>query len=118
MTRHFRKLAGYLRNDGLREKVRNQPSWFDGEGVIEAARRFTLKIIRPREGERYVSCVPLVPLRTAVGAFSDPQTTEDGGWDWVEVQTHRKLGPGMFVAQVVGHSMEPAIPDGSYCLFS
>lgn len=24
----------------------------------------------------------------------------------------------MFVAQVVGKSMEPAIPDGSYCLFS
>jgi phage repressor protein C with HTH and peptisase S24 domain len=23
----------------------------------------------------------------------------------------------MFVAQVVGHSMEPRIPDGSYCLF-
>ncbi|MBI4192836.1 MAG: S24 family peptidase [Betaproteobacteria bacterium] len=25
--------------------------------------------------------------------------------------------PGMFVAQVVGKSMEPTIPDGSYCLF-
>jgi SOS-response transcriptional repressor LexA len=24
----------------------------------------------------------------------------------------------MFIAQVVGKSMEPAIPDGSYCLFS
>ena len=24
----------------------------------------------------------------------------------------------MFVAQVVGKSMEPAIPDGSYCLFA
>ena len=24
----------------------------------------------------------------------------------------------MFVAQVVGKSMEPAIPDGAYCLFS
>ena len=24
----------------------------------------------------------------------------------------------MFVAQVVGKSMEPAIPDGSYCLFT
>ena len=24
----------------------------------------------------------------------------------------------MFVAQVVGRSMEPAIPDGSYCLFA
>ncbi|HAY29246.1 MAG TPA: AAA family ATPase, partial [Candidatus Accumulibacter sp.] len=28
-----------------------------------------------------------------------------------------RLRPGMFVAQVVGKSMEPAIPDGAYCLF-
>ena len=118
MTRHFRKLAGYLRNDALREKVRTETSWFDGEGLIDAARRFTLKFIQPRESERYVSCVPFVPLKAAAGAFSDPQTVEDGGWDWVEIQAHRKLRPGMFVAQVVGHSMEPAIPDGSYCLFS
>ena len=27
------------------------------------------------------------------------------------------MRPGMFVAQVVGRAMEPAIPDGSYCLF-
>lgn len=29
----------------------------------------------------------------------------------------RTLSPGMFVAQVVGRSMEPLIPDGSWCLF-
>ncbi|MBX7021335.1 S24 family peptidase, partial [Providencia rettgeri] len=28
-----------------------------------------------------------------------------------------KLEPGMFLAQVVGRSMEPLVPDGSYCLF-
>lgn len=30
----------------------------------------------------------------------------------------RTLREGMFVARVVGHSMEPIIPDGSYCLFA
>lgn len=34
------------------------------------------------------------------------------------VETKRRLRPGMFVAQVVGKSMEPAIPDGAYCLFA
>ena len=29
-----------------------------------------------------------------------------------------RLRRGMFVAQVVGKSMEPAIPDGAYCLFA
>lgn len=32
--------------------------------------------------------------------------------------TGHTLRRGMFVAQVVGNSMEPEIPDGSYCLFS
>jgi phage repressor protein C with HTH and peptisase S24 domain len=62
--------------------------------------------------------VPLVPLKAAAGAFGDPQHIEDGGWDWVTVDTRRRLRPGMFVAQVVGKSMEPAIPDSSYCLFA
>lgn len=34
------------------------------------------------------------------------------------MSSSRKLRPGMFIAQVVGKSMEPTIPDGSYCLFS
>jgi len=61
--------------------------------------------------------VPLVPLKAAAGAFSDPQRVEDDGWEWVAIDTRHRLRPGMFVAQVVGKSMEPAIPDGAYCLF-
>jgi phage repressor protein C with HTH and peptisase S24 domain len=80
--------------------------------------RFVLQIVNPRPEERYVSCVPLVPLQAAAGAFGDPQTIPDGDWSWVKIETHRGLRPGMFVARVVGKSMEPAIPDGSYCLFS
>lgn len=117
MTRHFRKLAGYLRQDALREKIRTESDWFDGDSLAEAVRRFALKIVQPRENERYVNCLPLIPLRAAAGAFGAPQSVTDTGWDWVEV--HRpKLHRGMFVAQVVGHSMEPMIPDGSYCIFS
>ena len=43
---------------------------------------------------------------------------KDDDWDWVEIDSRHRLRPGMFVAQVVGKSMEPAIPDGSYCLFA
>jgi type I restriction enzyme R subunit len=77
-----------------------------------------LRIVHPHPRERYVTALPLVPLRAAAGAFGDPQNVGDDGWDWVAVDTHRRLRPGMFVAQVVGRSMEPAIPDGAYCLFT
>lgn len=76
------------------------------------------RIVQPRNEEKYVTCVPLVPLQAAAGAFSDPQHVEDSGWDWVAVGTKHRLRPGMFVAQVIGRSMEPAIPDGAYCLFA
>ena len=81
-------------------------------------RQFQPRIVKPRPEDRYVTCLPLVPLKAAAGAFSDPQIVGDDAWEWVEVETRRRLRPGMFVAQVVGRSMEPAIPDGSYCLFS
>lgn len=77
-----------------------------------------LHIVRPNPEDRYVTCIPLVPLKAAAGAFSDPQHIEDDNWEWVEIQTPRRLRRGMFVAQVVGKSMEPDIPDGSYCLFA
>jgi len=76
-----------------------------------------LRIVDGRSDERYKTCVPLVPLKAAAGAFSDPQHVEDDGFEWVELNSRHRLGPGMFVAQVTGKSMEPAIPDGSWCLF-
>ena len=77
-----------------------------------------LRIVSGRPDERYVTCVPLVPLEVAAGAFGDPQTVEaEGEWEWVEVDTARRLRPGMFVAQVTGRSMEPSVPDGAYALF-
>ena len=79
---------------------------------------FRPRVVEPRREERYVTCVPLVPLKAAAGAFGDPQHIEDDGWEWIAVDTKHRLRPGMFVAQVVGKSMEPAIPDGSYCLFA
>lgn len=77
-----------------------------------------LRIVQPRPEERYVTCVPLVPLKAAAGAFSDPQHIEDHKWEWVAIESKHRLRPGMFVAQVVGKSMEPSIPDGAYCLFA
>ena len=78
---------------------------------------FRTRIVEPKAAERYVTCIPLVPLRAAAGAFSDPQHFEDDGFKWVTVESRHRLRKGMFVAQVVGKSMEPAVPDGAYCLF-
>jgi SOS-response transcriptional repressor LexA len=76
-----------------------------------------LRLVEGRPEERYVTCLPLVPLKAAAGAFGAPQHIEDDGFEWVAIESRQRLRPGMFVAQVIGKSMEPTIPDGSYCLF-
>ena len=77
-----------------------------------------LRIVEGRPEERYVTCVPLVPLAIAAGAFGEPRSVEaEEDWKWVEVGGGRRLRPGMFVARIAGRSMEPAIPDGAHGLF-
>jgi hypothetical protein len=77
-----------------------------------------LRKVDASPAERYVKCLPLVPHKAAAGAFGNPQHVEDDGFEWVSVDTRHRLRRGMFIAQVVGKSMEPTIPNGSYCLFA
>ena len=77
-----------------------------------------LRIVAAQPDERYVTCVPLVPLAIAAGESGDPQNVAaEENWEWVEVDSTHRLRPGMFVAQIVGHSMEPTVPHEAYGLF-
>lgn len=78
---------------------------------------FRPRIIEPKHEERYSTCIPLIPLKAAAGAFSDPQNVRDEDFEWVAVPNTIRARQGMFVAQVVGKSMEPIIPDGAWCVF-
>ena len=120
MVRHFRRLASYLGMPELRSLMRADRSWFRGTaGAEPQPARPRLRLVAAPPAEPYVACVPLVPLQAAAGAFGDPQSVPgESDWEWVEIDTARPLRPGMFVAQVVGKSMEPRIPDGAYCLFA
>lgn len=59
--------------------------------------------------------MPAFDLAVVAGGFSESQAPTPEGW--ARVRTQRRLAPGMFVARVVGHSMETAIPAGSWGLF-
>jgi len=71
--------------------------------------------LEPTESDKFKTCVPLLTLKAAASGFGDVHDVEPESW--VEPVTTRRLRSGMFVAQVKGHSMEPRIPDGSWCLF-
>lgn len=61
--------------------------------------------------------LPRYAAYAAAGGFSGIQDVERNDNDWVEAPPGLKLGPKMFVAEVRGRSMEPEIPDGSWCIF-
>lgn len=79
------------------------------------------RFVEPTPDERWRTCVLLTNLRAAASRWSEEQLGLDQNLDWAEewitFETTTKFEPRMFVAKVLGASMEPLIPSGSYCLF-
>ena len=77
----------------------------------------SLQRVSKQQRDAGVIAAPIIDLRFAAGAFSDTQTLQDGGAEWVALPDWVRPQPGLFVAQVVGESMNRRIPNGSWCLF-
>ncbi len=69
-----------------------------------------------KEEGKFREYLPYYSLAAAAGKFGENMDVQEEGW--IKVDIARKLNKKMFVAKVVGHSMEPLIPDNSYCIFS
>jgi SOS-response transcriptional repressor LexA len=63
----------------------------------------------------FITHLPLYSLRAAATKFGEGMQSEQEGW--MRVPGNLTPREGMFVARVVGRSMEPLIPDGSLCVF-
>lgn len=64
--------------------------------------------------EQFQTALPVYDLATKVEAWANEVAPAVLGWARV---TRRPLDADMFVAKVVGHSMEPAIPAGAWGVF-
>lgn len=118
-----RALADYLRG-----RLTSRPVLPAGASTIEvmppavpdeadSAKVVPLRRVTPEERAAGVPAVPLIELRFAAGAFSDTQSIEDGAQAWVALPDWVQTQAGLFVAQVVGESMNRRIPNGAWCLF-
>ncbi len=74
-----------------------------------------LRILPTEDVKPFVNAVPLYDLQAAAGVFSHEQQIED--IKWVELPEAFRPQQGLFVAQVVGESMNRRIPNGAWCLF-
>ena len=65
--------------------------------------------------DAFKTLLPLYSLKAAAGYFGNGEAVEPESW--IEVDGIGKLDERMFVAKVVGRSMEPRIHHGEYCVF-
>jgi SOS-response transcriptional repressor LexA len=78
--------------------------------VLRLYREHVHTTVRP-----FVTHLPRYSLSVAAGKFLENQEISEEGWE--EAPSGLIPTPAMFVARIVGHSMEPRIPDGSLCIF-
>jgi SOS-response transcriptional repressor LexA len=71
--------------------------------------------VEPAPVVPYRTHVPLFSLRAAAGRLGEEMASE--AEDWVKLPEGMRVSEDLFVAHVVGKSMEPRIPDGSLNLF-
>lgn len=99
-------LSNTLRVTGRREVM--------VENFDRALNRLYRQHVRSTQ-QPFVTHLPRYSLAVAAGAFLENRTVEADGWE--EAPLGLRLAPEMFVARIVGRSMEPSIPDGSLCVF-
>jgi hypothetical protein len=104
-------LSGFLRI-GERQAIA-----YNGEARFAADKLFDEHV--DRDVRPFVSHLPLYALRAAATKFGDEFDPEQVSepLSWMRTPSGLRLQEGMFIAQVTGRSMEPLIPDGSYCIF-
>jgi len=64
---------------------------------------------------KYIDFLPIYSIKAACGYFGEGEIVDELGW--IKVEGLGKLNRNMYVVQVIGHSMEPTIQDGNFCVF-
>ncbi|MBN3040355.1 MAG: DUF2075 domain-containing protein, partial [Candidatus Omnitrophica bacterium] len=69
------------------------------------------------ENLQFKDYLPVLSLEAVATSFGEETQVTDEPIGWMKVNMPRTLNKDMFIAKVIGKSMEPTIPDGSYCVF-
>ncbi len=67
------------------------------------------------EGLKYKEYLPVYSLAVACGKFGEGTDASPKGW--MKVNLGREFDENWFICQVFGYSMQPRIPDRSWCVF-
>ena len=107
------------------DAIKLAPSSINAERTEDSSvpfRRLNIKEVMP-----FKNCVPVYDLKVAAGKFSDEQQVgallngdmmqATADLEWAELPDSFLPRKELFIAQVVGESMNRRIPNGAWCLF-
>lgn len=119
-----RETADYFRSRLTGTRVETVPAVANAPTVVapahplpDAANEPALTLLTREQASHIERAVPVVPLKIAAGTFSGTQSLADEVEHWVQLPEGFATAPGLFVAQVIGESMNKRIPNGAWCLF-
>jgi hypothetical protein len=108
--------------------VRRQTIEVSAEPASDRYKGLSLRLLTTNEVQPYINSVPICELDAAAGSFSKTQSPFElaeagdqidvGQYQWVELPDSFRIRSGLFVAKVVGESMNKRVPNGAWCLFS
>ena len=64
---------------------------------------------------KFIDFLPVYSIKAACGYFGEGEEVNELGW--IRAEGIGKLNRNMYVVQASGHSMEPRINDGDFCVF-
>lgn len=90
--------------------------------VVEIKAPLPMGLLPPEEREFFINCIPVFPsLKIAAGQWGPDcagfEQSLEQAEDWIPLPKGVRPEQRAFVAFVKGQSMEPLVPDGSWCVF-
>lgn len=65
---------------------------------------------------KFIDFLPVYSIKAACGYFGEGEEVSELGW--IRAEGVGRLNRNMYVVQASGHSMEPRIQDGDFCVFN
>ena len=109
MTRGMKGCYVYCCDSSLAEHFRELMA-----EKLEVAREVRIEPV-VNDDVKYIDFLPVYSIKAACGYFGEGEDVSELGW--IQVEGVGKLNRNMFVVQASGHSMEPRINDGDFCVF-
>lgn len=110
MTRGMKGCYVYFYDSALAEYFQSRLQAI--EEVVEEKTRIESVV---NDDVKYIDFLPLYSIKAACGYFGEGEIVNELGW--IKVEAMGKLNRNMYVVQAIGHSMEPIIHDGDFCIF-